>query len=136
MAEETKTIQVQEQEVIPSEGTERMRERTTFIPRADIFETDEDIIVTVDMPGVNEETIDITLEKNILTINSNTVYETPEGYNLAFAEYEVGDYERSFRLTDQIDRDAISAVYKNGVLRLSLPKVEELKTRKISIKTE
>jgi HSP20 family molecular chaperone IbpA len=129
-------MQVQEQEIVPSEGTDRMRERTTFIPRADIYETDEEIVIVVDMPGVTEKTIDITLEKNILTLNSNTDYETPEGHSLAFAEYEVGDYQRSFRLTDQINRDAISAVYKDGVLRLTLPKAEELKTRKISIKTE
>jgi HSP20 family protein len=134
MAEETKAIEVQEQEIVQDNGTERMRSRETFVPRADIYETEEDVFVTVDMPGVSEDTIDITLEKNILTIIGNSTHGEPEGYSLAFAEYRSGDYERSFRLTDQIDREGIEAVYNNGVLKLILPKVEVAKARKISVK--
>jgi HSP20 family molecular chaperone IbpA len=134
MAENTNAMQVQEQEMIESDGTERMRERATFIPRADIYETDEIVVVTVDMPGVREDTIDITLENNTLTILGNSVHGAPEGYTLAFAEYEAGDYERSFRITDRIDREGIEAVYKHGVLTLNLPKADVAKTRKISVK--
>lgn len=134
MAEETKSMQVKEKEIVPGEGTERMRERTTFIPRADIFGTGEDIVVILDMPGVNEESIDITLEKNVLSVTGNWTYDAPSGHTLAFAEYEAGDYQRSFRLTNEINRDAIEALYKDGVLRLTLSKAEEQKTRKISIK--
>jgi HSP20 family molecular chaperone IbpA len=50
------------------------------------------------------------------------------------SEYRVGDYERRFRITDQIDRDKIDAVYQNGVLRLTLPKAEEAKPQKIDVK--
>lgn len=134
MAEEIKAMQVQEQELVPTEGTERIREQITFVPRADIYETDESIYLFVDMPGVSEDGIDITLEKNILTINGNTTQVAPEGYSLAFTEYEGGDYERSFRLATLIERDGIEAVYMDGVLRLVLPKAEEAKVRKISIK--
>ncbi len=59
----------------------------------------------------------------------------PEGYSLSFAEFQAGDYERSFRLTDQIDRDRIEAVYADGVLKLTLPKAEKAKAKKISVKT-
>jgi HSP20 family protein len=135
MSEETKDMVVQDQEMVPTEETERTRERSCFVPRADIYETDENVFVVVDMPGVSTETIDITLEKNILTINGNTNLDTPGEYSLAFAEYEVGDFERSFRLTDQISRDGIEAAYNDGVLRLVLPKAEEAKVRKIDIKT-
>jgi len=135
MSDETKAMAVQEQEMVPADGTERIRERPSFVPRADIYETDKDVIVTLDMPGIREDNIDITLEKNILTITGNTVLDDPEGYSLAFAEYEAGDYERSFRLTDQINRDGIEAAYNDGVLRLTLPKTEAFKARKISIKT-
>jgi HSP20 family protein len=135
MSEETKDMVVQDQEMVPTEETERTRERSCFVPRADIYETDENVFVVVDMPGVSTETIDITLEKNILTINGNTNLDTPGEYSLAFAEYEVGDFERSFRLTDQIARDGIEAAYNDGVLRLVLPKAEEAKVRKIDIKT-
>mgnify|MGYP001053277368 CR=1 FL=1 len=135
MAEETTTMQVQEQEIVPDEGTERIRERRTFIPRTDIYETEENIVLVLDMPGVNEESIDITLEKNVLTITGNSSVENPKEHSLAFAEYMVGDYERNFRVTDQINSEKIEAVYKDGVLRLTLPKAEELKANKISIKT-
>lgn len=135
MAEEIKTMQVQEQEIVPEEDTERIRERATFIPRTDIYETEEDMVLVLDMPGVHEKAIDITLEKNVLTITGNSIIENPKDHTLAFAEYMPGDYERSFRVTNQINSENIEAVYKDGVLRLTLPKAEELRTKKITIKT-
>jgi HSP20 family protein len=136
MTEATKAMEIQEQEMVQTDGTERMRTRSTFIPRADIFETEENVVVTVDMPGLSDDAIDITLEKNILTINGVSTQAAPDGYSLAFAEYEPGDYERSFRLTDQINREEIEAVYKDGVLKLTLPKAETAIPRKISVKAE
>ena len=135
MVEETKTMQVQEQEIVPEEDSERIRERATFIPRTDIFETEEDIVLVIDMPGVSEGSIDITLEKDTLTITGISVVEAPEDHTLSFSEYRVGDYERNFRVTDQIDKENIQAVYKDGILRLTLPKADEVKIKKINIKT-
>ena len=135
MTEKNKTMEVQKQEEIQTDGTERMRDRATFIPRSDIFETEEAVVVTLDMPGVSEKEIDITLEKSILTINALSWDNAPNNYSLSFAEFEAGNYERSFRLTDKIDRDRIEAVYADGVLKLTLPKAEEAKARKISVKT-
>ena len=63
MSEQSKGMVFQDQEMIPNEETERIRERTCFVPRADIFETDENVVVIVDMPGVGGDAIDITLEK-------------------------------------------------------------------------
>ncbi|MBS3750401.1 MAG: Hsp20/alpha crystallin family protein [Anaerolineales bacterium] len=135
MTEEAKAMEVQEQERVPEERTERIRDKACYLPQSDIFETEENYHLVLDMPGVEENSIDITLEKNTLTINGYTDVERPEGYSLARAEYNIGDYERSFRLTDQIDRENIEASYENGVLRLSLPKAEEAKARKIKVKT-
>jgi HSP20 family molecular chaperone IbpA len=70
----------------------------------------------------------------VLTINGYVELEQPEGLNLAYAEYQVGDYQRAFTLSDQIDREGIEAVVKDGVLRLYLPKVTEAQRRKIAIK--
>ena len=134
MTKESQEMQVQEQEMVKSNGSERMRALPTFIPRSDIYETEDNVVVTLDMPGANEDSIEVTLEKNILTINANSVHNAPEGYELGFAEFQTGDYERSFRLTDQINRDAIEALYKDGVLKLTLPKAEVAKPRKISVK--
>jgi HSP20 family molecular chaperone IbpA len=136
MTEKSKEMQVQEQEMVQSNGTERMRARATFIPRSDIYETEDEVVVTLDMPGASDDSIDITLEKNILTINANSKHGVPEGYDLAFAEYQAGDYERSFRVTDQINRDGIVAHYNDGVLKLTLPKAEVAKARKITVKTK
>jgi HSP20 family molecular chaperone IbpA len=135
MTEETKDLQVQEtekQEVIES-GAERTRERACFVPRADIYETNDGITVVADMPGVDENSVDITLEQNVLTINGYVAPVDPNGYRLAYAEYRVGDYQRRFTISDQIDRDKIEAMMKDGVLRLHLPKVEPT-ARKIAVK--
>jgi HSP20 family protein len=135
MTEET-TLQVQDTDKreVAEMGAERTRDRLAFVPRADVYETDEAITVLADMPGVDESSVDITLENNVLTINGYVEPVQPEGYRLAYAEYEVGDYQRAFTLSDQISREGIEAVVKDGVLRLYLPKVLEAQKRKIAIK--
>ncbi len=133
MTAENKEMELQQQEMVPEE-TERTRECRCFIPKADIYEVDENIFVVLDMPGINENAIDITLEKNILNVKGYAQIENRENYSLVLAEYEAGDFERSFSVSDTIDRENIQASYKNGVLRLVLPKAEEAKTRKITVK--
>ena len=125
---------VEKQEVAQVNGTERTRARTAFIPKVDIYEVAEDIFVVADMPGVDENAIDITIEKNILTIDGYVEPESSDTYNLVYAEYDVGDYHRRFTLSNEIDQDKIEAVVKDGVLRLRLPKSEKAKARKISVK--
>jgi HSP20 family protein len=137
MADETRDLQIQEtdkQEIVESDA-ERTRECKCFIPRVDIYETNDDIFLVADMPGVDEKSVDITLEKNTLTINGYIDPEQPDNYSLAYAEYEVGDYQRSFSLSDQIDQDKIEATVKDGVLRLRLPKAGPAKARKIAVKS-
>ena len=135
MSEETRDLQVEEMEKreVAETGAERTRDRLAFVPRADIYETDDEIVVVADMPGVDENTIDITLENRVLTINGYVEPTQPEGYSLAHAEYRVGDYERAFTLSDQIDREGITATVKDGVLRLYLPKITEARVKKIAI---
>ena len=133
MADELQT-QKQEAEIV--EGAERTRASRVYIPQVDIFSAGDDIVILADMPGVAEEDIDITLEKDVLTINgyvSNV--ESPEGYELAHGEYGIGDYQRSFTLPDEVDRDNIEASLSHGVLRLTLPKAPAAQTRKITVKT-
>jgi len=134
MTDQTQTLDIEKQEVTTTEDTERTRDTRCFQPRADIYEQDDQIVVVVDVPGADESSIDINLEKNILTINAYVEPEIPEGYSLAFAEYEVGDYQRSFRLSNEIDREKIEATVKDGVLRLYLPKAAAAMNRKISVK--
>jgi HSP20 family protein len=132
-SKELQTVEAEKQE-ITTEGAERTRARRAYIPRVDIYETDDSLVMLADMPGVDENSVDITLEKNVLSINGYLEPEQPDNYSLAYGEYEVGDYQRSFTLSDEIDRDKIEAIVKNGVLRLHLPKAGPAKTRKITVK--
>jgi HSP20 family molecular chaperone IbpA len=132
MSDETKTLEVEKQEVLTDNG-ERTRERRAFVPRTDIYETNDAIFVVADMPGVNEHSVDITLDKNILTIQGFVEPVYPEGYSVAYAEYEDGDFQRKFTINNQIDQDKIEATLREGVLRLKLPKITPTQ-RKISVK--
>ena len=136
MTEETRDLQVQDTEKreVAEADAERTRDRLAFVPRADIYETEDEIVVVADMPGVDEKSVDITLENNVLTINGVVDMEQPEGYSLSYAEYRVGDYQRAFSLSDQIDQEGIEATVKDGVLRLHLPKITEARVKKIAIK--
>jgi HSP20 family molecular chaperone IbpA len=135
MSEETNEIQVNdtEKQVAETEA-ERTRDQPAFVPRVDIYETDAAIVVVADMPGVSEDSVDIILEKGVLTINGYVDPEVPEGYGLVHAEYQVGDYVRSFSLSNEIDQDAIEATLKDGVLRVTLNKITEAQTKKIAVK--
>ena len=134
MSEDT-ALQVQdtEKQEIEETGAERTRDRAAFVPRADIHETDDALVVVLDVPGVDEESVDITLEENVLTINGYVDFEEPEGYGLAYAEYRIGDYVRSFTVSDQIDQAGVEATIKDGVLKLHLPKAPAAKKRQIPI---
>ncbi len=113
--------------------TEKIRNVKTFIPRVDIYETRDALFLIAEMPGVDEKTVDVELEKNVLTISGRVEDGKVKDYNLVFSEYEVGDYERTFTLSDEIDREKIKATVKQGVLRLELPKAEKVKPKKIKI---
>ncbi|MCJ7622029.1 MAG: Hsp20/alpha crystallin family protein [Anaerolineaceae bacterium] len=134
MSKEKKSIDVQKQEVITDEAQERTRECQCYAPRADIFETETNFIILTDMPGVDEDSVDITLEKNTLSIRGYVDLESPQDHTLSYAEYGIGDYERNFVLSNEIDRDKIEATVKNGVLRLFLPKLAGDLSRKIEVK--
>ncbi len=128
------SMEVQNQQEGPAEELDRTWSRRSFIPRADIYETDKEIVILADIPGANEKTVDITLENNVLTISANIEPAVYQGFDLAYAEYEEGDYQRSFRLSSDIDRDKIDATVKDGVLYLHLFKSEAAKARKIAIR--
>jgi HSP20 family molecular chaperone IbpA len=131
----TPTMETEKQEMTATaESAERTRDCQCFIPRADIYEMEDRIVVVADVPGARQDSIDITVEKNVLTINALVDPLLPEGYSLGYAEYEVGDFSRSFRLSNEIDRSRIEATVSDGVLRLYLPKAAEAMARKISVK--
>jgi HSP20 family protein len=118
-----------------TESGQRASSRPVFLPPADIYETRDNIVVLAEMPGVAPDGVDITLERRVLTIRGRSVANDHAGYQRVYTEYSHGDYERSFTLSDNINRDRIEATLKNGVLHLVLPKAETAKARKIELKT-
>ena len=134
MADKTKDIQKKESESV--ERVEHTRATQVYTPDVDIIERKDSIVVTADMPGVDESTVDITLEKNVLTLYGKVDVDLPEKLRLLHAEYGIGDYRRVFTLSGEIDRDKIHATVKNGALKVLLPKAETVKTRKIEVKAE
>lgn len=117
-------------------GTERTRSRKIYVPKVDIYETKDETVLVADMPGVDETSVDITLEKNILTITGSVEPDSYKDHTMAYAEYDVGDYQRAFTISDEVNREKIKASVKQGVLRLTLPKAEPVKAKKITIKGE
>lgn len=106
-----------------------------FVPHVDIVESDSQITLVADLPGVDQSTLDVSVEKNVLTLRGQVQSTLPEGYQLAYSEYEVGNFERSFTISNDIDRAGIEAVVKDGVLRLTLPKAHHAMVQKIAVKT-
>ena len=128
---ESKSMQKQESQSI--DKLERTRSSRLYVPATDIIEKDNAILLLSDMPGCDEKSINITLENNQLTIEGRVDFKTPDEYQLIHSEYGTGDYYRSFVLNDMVDREKIEAHYKNGVLRLTLPKSEKTKARQIAV---
>ncbi|MCB1137322.1 MAG: Hsp20/alpha crystallin family protein [Leptospiraceae bacterium] len=105
-----------------------------YSPAVDLYRKEETFYLYADIPGANEKSVDISVEKDILTIKASVEESPVEGMNLLYSEYGVGDYERSFRLSDDIDVENIQAKVKNGVLELVIP-IRKGMTRKIEVKS-
>ena len=111
-------------EAAPPEAgrAERMAQRAVYVPAVDITETADAIHLAANLPGGDRAGVDIMLEKRTLTIKATGRAGPPEGYSPLHLEYESGDFERSFTVSDEIDAAAISATVRDGVLSLVLPK--------------
>ena len=107
----------------------------TFTPAVDIFEKGDTTVIIAEMPGVASDGVDVTLERQVLTLRGTVKPHAPEGYRRLSSEYREGDYLRVFTLSDEIDQAKINAEFKNGALRLELPHAAEAKPKKISVKT-
>ncbi len=112
---------------------ERLGERRVYIPRADIYETPETIVLLIDMPGVGEKGVDITLEKNTLTVDGTVDAQGVPDHSLTYSEYIPGGYHRAFTVSAEFDADKIHATVKNGTVRLVLPKAETVKAQTITV---
>jgi HSP20 family protein len=130
------TVGRQPSEPVAGEPAQEHAEQTeAFIPPIDIHEAPDGLKLEADLPGATEQSLQIQLEDNVLSLYAKVDSPAPEGARLLHEEYRLGDYRRSFILSDEVDRDRIAAELKNGVLTLFLPKAERARTRRIEIKS-
>lgn len=108
----------------------------TFTPAVDIFETDREITLVADIPGVKADNLHIDLRDNTLTLAGEVEVHEGQGEVDVLREYDTGKYLREFMLSEMIDQSKIEAELKDGVLRLILPKVEAVSPRKVTVKVE
>jgi HSP20 family protein len=107
--------------------------QTTYMPRFDIWETDNELLLYGDLPGVSPENLDIRFENHELTVHGR-VGARHEGIEFLYGEYGIGDFHRTFTIGEAIETDKISAEMHHGVLTLHLPKSEKAKPRRIAVK--
>jgi HSP20 family protein len=113
---------------------EQTRPGFVFTPAVDIFETDKEITLLADMPGVKAEDLLVDLHENVLTLDGNVRPPEGPGEVDVFREYRTGRYYRQFTLSEIIDQAEIKAGLQDGVLRLTLPKVKAATPRRITVK--
>ncbi|MFO7972492.1 MAG: Hsp20/alpha crystallin family protein [Desulfobacterales bacterium] len=131
---ESKEIQVKPKQELSSPG-EQTRPGLVFTPNVDIFETDTEITLLADMPGVTADHLTIDLKDNVLTLTGEVEPFEEANEEDVLIEYEIGKYHRQFHLSGVIEQSKIDAKLNDGVLRLSLPKVEKPSPRRIEVKT-
>ena len=129
---EAKELKVREKQEL-STDTEQTRPGPVFTPDVDIFESETDITLLADMPGVTTEHMTIDLRDDVLTLTGEAETDGEASEEPIILEYGVGKYYRQFTLSEVIDQAKITAELKDGVLRLVLPKVEKATPRKINI---
>jgi HSP20 family protein len=125
-------LQVQEKRELEKKQEATVPART-FVPTADIFETEAALTVVLEMPGVDKGNVDISVEDGVLTVQGRLDFSKYEGMQPVYTEYNIGHYRRSFSLSNKINQDKIGAEMKDGVLTVVMPKAEKAKPRRISV---
>jgi HSP20 family molecular chaperone IbpA len=128
-----KELKVREKQEVASPA-EQTSPGLLFTPAVDIYETEHELMLLADMPGVKADRLSVDLREGTLTLVGEV--DPPEGKQEedVLVEYEVGKFFRQFTLSEVIDQQKIEATLNNGVLRLKLPKVEKAAPRKIEVK--
>ena len=117
----------------PSPGVPSRPSRV-YSPRVDILESEKEFVIAADVPGSNLDSIELSVEEGRLELVAPRSEKTHEGYKIAFRQYGEGDYRRAFTLPEGVDRGAIRADLKDGVLRISLPKKDAERAHRVQIK--
>jgi HSP20 family protein len=133
MAEKNEIVNEVKRDVDTSVHQE-LRSGNWFLPAADVYETPEKVVLVLDMPGVCFDCASINIVDDELIVTGHVSHGEDQDDYVLYREYDVGHFHRHFGLTNVFDRGKIEAVMADGVLKVTLPKVEEVKPRRIPIK--
>jgi HSP20 family molecular chaperone IbpA len=131
---QSKELKVREKQEVAGPA-EQTTPGPVFTPAVDIFETEKEITLLADMPGVKADNLTIDIRDNTLTLSADVKPVDRSNVDEILSEYETGRYYRQFTLGELINQENIDAKLNDGVLRLSMPKVEKATPRKITVKT-
>lgn len=131
---EDKEIAVEEKREVDTIIHQELRSGNWFVPTADIYETPEKVVLVMDMPGVCFDCAHVNIVDDELVVTGHVTHGEDQDDYVLYREYDVGHYHRHFGLPMTIDRNKIEAVMADGVLTVSMLKVEEVKPRRIPVK--
>jgi HSP20 family protein len=114
-------------------GEERTRPGRAYVPDLDVYETADSLFLWADMPGVDDQSVEIHLADGVLSIEGRLAVQDYENLTPVYTEYNVGNFVRRMAVSDDIDAAQIKARLTNGVLEITLPKSERAKPRRIPV---
>ncbi len=124
-------------EIMGRVPAERRPERQTWTPAVDVYETKDAVVVEIEAPGLDKKDLHLSIQDNVLTVKGERRWqEEKKERNYHRVERVYGSFQRSFTLPASVDSNRVKATYKDGVLTITLPKVEEAKPKEISVKVE
>src|SRR5580700_8143728 len=126
-------VEHQNADPVPQETQEP---RFLFTPPIDIYETNDGLVLHADLPGVSIKTLELQVQDNKLTLFGRVHPVVPPEARTVHQEYGIGDFLRSFILSDEVDHERITATMNNGVLKVVLPKAPKPKPRRIEVNAE
>lgn len=129
----TTDLEKREKQEVSSTAAEQMgHSGTAYSPDVDIYASEDEAVFAIDLPGVKKGDVSIQVdETDTLVIRAKNSHIEPEGAVLR--QHRIGDYYRAFQISDDFDKETVSAVLENGLLQITVPKKESAKPRKIEI---
>jgi len=128
----SQALEVQEKKELVSKDENTVPARF-YVPPTDIFETEDNLTVVMEIPGVEKDAIEVNVENDVLRVEARIDYSKYAGLEPLYTEYNVGHFARSFTLSNKIDQQQISAQLDDGILTLTLKKAKEALPRRIAV---
>jgi HSP20 family molecular chaperone IbpA len=127
------SLEVQQKKELVAKGEKTVPARY-YVPSTDIYETDDALKVVMEVPGVDRKNVEVKLEDDELRVDARIDFAHYEGMEPLYTEYNVGHFARTFSLSQSIDQSKIEASLNDGILTITLKKVEQAQPRRIEIR--